>query len=87
MFVSCEPSTAGSLALPSNCTILLAVVPTSTANVPAAVIGPPVNPVPEPTLVTEPVPLTVVGAYLEFELSQASICPSVELLYVHLLNH
>ena len=60
MFVSCEPSTAGSLALPSNCTILLAAVPTSTAMVPDAVIVPPVKPVPAIILVTVPTPPALV---------------------------
>ncbi len=54
--VSCEPSTAGNLPEPSSCTILFAVVPTSTAIVHDAVIVPPVKPVPATTLVTVPVP-------------------------------
>ena len=56
--VRLDPSTAGSFALPSSCTILLAVVPTSTLSVPDPVIGPPVKPVPEATLVTVPEPDT-----------------------------
>ena len=54
--VSCEPSIAGSLPVPSSCTILPADVPTSTAIVPEAVIVPPVKPVPAVILVTVPEP-------------------------------
>ena len=56
-FVSWLPSTAGILALASNCKILFAVVPVSTAMVPLAVIAPPVSPVPAVMLVTVPVPV------------------------------
>ena len=56
-----DPSTPGSFALASSCTILFAVVPTSTAIVPAPVIVPPVSPVLAITLVTVPVPDAVIG--------------------------
>ena len=47
--VSCEPSTAGNLPEPSSCTILFAVVPTSTFSVASPDVAPPVKPVPATT--------------------------------------
>ena len=61
-FVSAEPSTAGSLPLPSSCTILSAVVPTSTAMVPVVVMVPPVRPVPAVMDDTVPPPGRFVSA-------------------------
>ena len=55
-FVSCEPSTAGNLAEPSSCTILPAVVPTSTFKVAEPEVAPPVKPVPATTAVISPAP-------------------------------
>ena len=49
-------ATAGSLAEPSSCTILLAVVPTSTFNVAEPDVAPPVKPVPATTAVMSPAP-------------------------------
>ncbi|MNS93544.1 hypothetical protein D3C72_1277240 [compost metagenome] len=43
MPVSCDPSTAGNLAVPSNFTILLAVVPVFTVATPAATETPEVS--------------------------------------------
>ena len=51
ILVNCEPSTAGNLADPSSCTILFAVVPTSTLNDTEPVTPPPVKPVPALTAV------------------------------------
>ena len=51
-----DPSTAGSLAEPSSCTILPAVVPTSTFKVADPDVAPPVNPVPATTAVMSPPP-------------------------------
>ena len=56
-----DASTPGSFPLASSCTILFAVVPTSTAIVPAPVIVPPVSPVLATMLVTVPVPDAVIG--------------------------
>src|SRR4051812_21461874 len=49
-----KPSTAGICAVPLNCKIWLALVPTSTFKVPVPVILPPVRPVPAEILVTLP---------------------------------
>ena len=72
-FVSAEPSTAGSLPLPSSCTILLAVVPTSTAMVPVVVMVPPVRPVPAVMEVTVPPPPP--GRFVSAEPSTAGSLP------------
>ena len=76
MFVRALPSTAGNLADPSSCTILFAVVPTSTFSVAEPEVAPPVKPVPATTAVISPAPV-LDGAQYEFALSHASTCPSV----------
>ena len=63
--VKALPLSIGRLPLPSNCTILFAVVPTSTFNVTAPELPPPVNPVPAVMLVIVPPPAAIVaGAQL-----------------------
>src|ERR1035437_8521155 len=57
-----DPSTAGIKADPVNCKTWFADVPTSTEIVPLEEIGPPSNPAPVATLVTDPL-LPVVGSH------------------------
>src|SRR6266576_4826878 len=73
--VRSDPSTGGNLAAAVSCTILLAVVPTSTARVPLLEIGPPVKPLPALTCVTVP-EVTGVGSHCELKLFQPRTWPT-----------
>jgi hypothetical protein len=73
-FVRFEPSTAGSFAEPSSCTILFALVPTSTFSVAEPEVAPPVKPVPATTAVISPAPV-LDGAHLLVN------CFSLNILY------
>ena len=72
MPVRFDPSTDGSLPVPSSCTILFAPVPTSTFNVAEPEVAPPVKPVPAITAVISPAP---VEAATNEEPFQLNTCP------------